>query len=115
MCVNRIFYGEDAINRIEKNKDGSQSWLTAKEKRKVKKISFWKITKESLDLESLREFPNLEVLEIAGFDELQPLQLLNTEVLYEFRKLKCLRLFSCQVKGELDIKRWKRLRTLEID
>lgn len=116
MCINRIFYGEDAISQIEKNaQDGSRKWLTKKEKKKVKKISFWKVTKESLDLESLREFPNLEVVEISGYDELQPLELLHPEVLYEFRKLKCLRLFSCSFKGELDRGEWKHLRTLEID
>ena len=68
-----------------------------------------------MDLDSLREFSNLEVLEIAGFDELKPLELQHLDVLYEFHKLKCLRLLSCQFKGELDLTRWKHLRTLEID
>ena len=115
MCVNHIFYGEDAISNIEKREDGSRNWLTQKEKKKVKKVSLWKITKESLDLETLREFPNLEVLEIAGFDDLRPLELEHLEVLYELRKLKCLRLLACQIHGELDLTRWKHLRTLEID
>lgn len=115
MCINRIFYGEDAISHIEKKKDGSRSWLTAREKRKVKKVSLWKITKESLDLKMLREYPNLEVIEISGYDELQPLVLQHIDVLYDFRKLKCLRLSACQFKGEIDLRKWKRLRTFEID
>ena len=44
-----------------------------KKKKKVKKVSLWKITKESFDLNALCEFPNLEVIEIAGFDEFKPL------------------------------------------
>ena len=108
MCINRIFYGEDAISQIEKNaQDGSRRWLSKKEKKKV--------TKECLDLQYLREFPNLEVVEISGYDELQPLELLHPEVLYEFRRLKCLRLLSCCFQGELDRRGWKHLRTLEID
>lgn len=115
MCINRIFYGEDAISRIEKKEDGSRCWLTAKEKRKVKKVSLWKITKESLDLKTLEEFPNLEVIEISGYDELRPLNLLNIDALYGFRKLKYLRLTACQFKGEIDLTKWKRMRTFEID
>lgn len=115
MCINRIFYGEDAISHIEKKEDGSRNWLTAKEKRKVKKVSLWKITKESLDLKTLQEFPNLEVIEISGYDELQPLVLQHIDILYGFRKLKCLRLSACQIKGEIDFKKWKHLRTFEID
>lgn len=115
MCVNRIFYGEDAICRIERREDGSRNWLTAKEQRKVKKVSLWKISKQSLDLRSLLQFPNLEVVEISGYDELQPLELQHVEVLYQFRKLKCLRLCACHFDGELDTTKWKRLRTFEID
>lgn len=115
MCVNRIFYGEAAISQIERREDGSRTWLTAKEKRKVKKVSLWKITKESLDLHSLQQFPNLEVVEISGYDELQPLELQHLEVLYEFRKLKCLRLSACHFDGKLDITKWKHLQTFEID
>lgn len=96
MCINRIYYGEEAISRIERNEEGKRNWLSKKEKRKLK-VSLWKITKESFDLNALCEFPNLEVIEIAGFDEFKPLELKHIEVLYQFRRLKCLRLSSCLI------------------
>lgn len=86
-----------------------------KKKRKVKKVSLWKITKESFDLNALCEFPNLEVIEIAGFDEFKPLELKHIEVLYQFRRLKCLRLSSCLIPEPFEKGKWKHLRTLEID
>ena len=52
MCINRIYYGEEAISRIERNEEGKRNWLSKKEKKKVKKVSLWKITKESFDLNS---------------------------------------------------------------
>ena len=84
-------------------------------KKKVKKVSLWKITKESFDLNALCEFPNLEVIEIAGFDEFKPLELKHIEVLYQFRRLKCLRLSSCLIPEPFEKEKWKHLRTLEID
>lgn len=86
-----------------------------KKKRKLKKVSLWKITKESFDLNALCEFPNLEVIEIAGFDEFKPLELKHIEVLYQFRRLKCLRLSSCLIPEPFEKGKWKHLRTLEID
>ena len=74
-----------------------------------------KITKESFDLNALCEFPNLEVIEIAGFDEFKPLELKHIEVLYQFRRLKCLRLSSCLIPEPFEKEKWKHLRTLEID
>lgn len=115
MCINRIYYGEEAISRIERNEDGRRNWLSKKEKKKVKKVSLWKITKESFDLNALREFPNLEVVEISGFDEFKPLELKHFEVLYHFRKLKCLRLSSCLISEPVEREKWKHLKTLEID
>lgn len=115
MCINRIYYGEEAISRIERNEEGKRNWLSKKEKKKVKKVSLWKITKESFDLNALREFPNLEVIEIAGFDEFKPLELKHIEVLYQFRRLKCLRLSSCLIPEPFEKGKWKHLRTLEID
>ena len=115
MCINRIYYGEEAISRIERNEEGKRNWLSKKEKKKVKKVSLWKITKESFDLNALCEFPNLEVVEIAGFDEFKPLELKHIEVLYQFRRLKCLRLSSCLIPEPFEKGKWKHLRTLEID
>ena len=115
MCINRIYYGEEAISRIERNEEGKRNWLSKKEKKKVKKVSLWKITKESFDLNALCEFPNLEVIEIAGFDEFKPLELKHIEVLYQFRRLKCLRLSSCLIPEPIEKGKWKHLRTLEID
>ena len=115
MCINRIYYGEEAISRIERNEEGKRNWLSKKEKKKVKKVSLWKITKESFDLNALCEFPNLEVIEIAGFDEFKPLELKHIEVLYQFRRLKCLRLSSCLIPEPFEKGKWKHLRTLEID
>ena len=37
MCINRIYYGEEAISRIERNEEGKRNWLSKKEKKKVKK------------------------------------------------------------------------------
>ena len=104
MCINRIYYGEEAISRIERNEEGKRNWLSKKEKKKVKKVSLWKITKESF-----------EVIEIAGFDEFKPLELKHIEVLYQFRRLKCLRLSSCLIPEPFEKGKWKHLRTLEID
>ena len=111
MCINRIYYGEEAISRIERNEEGKRNWLSKKEKKKVKKVSLWKITKESFDLNALCEFPNLEVIEIAGFDEFKPLELKHIEVLYQFRRLKCLRLSSCLIPEPFEKGKWKHLRT----
>ena len=107
MCINRIYYGEEAISRIERNEEGKRNWLSKKEKKKV--------TKESFDLNARCEFPNLEVIEIAGFDEFKPLELKHIEVLYQFRRLKCLRLYSCLIPDPFEKGKWKHLRTLEID
>ena len=35
MCINRIYYGEEAISRIERNEEGKRNWLSKKEKKKV--------------------------------------------------------------------------------
>ena len=59
-----------------------------KKKKKVKKFLCGRLQKESFDLNALCEFPNLEVIEIAGFDEFKPLELKHIEVLYQFRRLK---------------------------
>ncbi len=116
LCVSiEFYYGEEAISRIERNEEGKRNWLSKKEKKKVKKVSLWKITKESFDLNALCEFPNLEVIEIAGFDEFKPLELKHIEVLYQFRRLKCLRLSSCLIPEPFEKGKWKHLRTLEID
>ena len=45
MCINRIYYGEEAISRIERNEEGKRNWLSKKEKKKVKKVYLWKIKK----------------------------------------------------------------------
>ena len=92
-----------------------QKKLAFEKRKKVKKVSLWKITKESFDLNALCEFPNLEVIEIAGFDEFKPLELKHIEVLYQFRRLKCLRLSSCLIPEPFEKGKWKHLRTLEID
>ena len=96
MCINRIYYGEEAISRIERNEEGKRNWLSKKEKKKVKKVSLWKITKESFDLNALCELKHIEVL-------------------YQFRRLKCLRLSSCLIPEPFEKGKWKHLRTLEID
>ena len=36
MCINRIYYGEEAISRIERNEEGKRNWLSKKEKKKIK-------------------------------------------------------------------------------
>ena len=115
MQVYGVGLGREAISRIERNEEGKRNWLSKKEKKKVKKVSLWKITKESFDLNALCEFPNLEVIEIAGFDEFKPLELKHIEVLYQFRRLKCLRLSSCLIPEPFEKGKWKHLRTLEID
>lgn len=55
------------------------------------------------------------MIEIAGFDEFKPLELKHIEVLYQFRRLKCLRLSSCLIPEPFEKGKWKHLRTLEID
>ena len=40
MCINRIYYGEEAISRIERNEEGKRNWLSKKEKKKVFKLFF---------------------------------------------------------------------------
>ena len=62
MCINRIYYGEEAISRIERNEEGKRNWLSKKEKKKVKKVSLWKITKESFDLNALCELDRKSVV-----------------------------------------------------
>lgn len=116
LCVSIEFITEKRQSvAIERNEEGKRNWLSKKEKKKVKKVSLWKITKESFDLNALCEFPNLEVIEIAGFDEFKPLELKHIEVLYQFRRLKCLRLSSCLIPEPFEKGKWKHLRTLEID
>jgi hypothetical protein len=113
LCVSIEFITEKrqsaALSAMKKAKE------TGFRKKKVKKVSLWKITKESFDLNALCEFPNLEVIEIAGFDEFKPLELKHIEVLYQFRRLKCLRLSSCLIPEPFEKGKWKHLRTLEID
>ena len=101
--------------KIKTAKVSNKRVNSKKEKKKVKKVSLWKVTKESFDLNALCEFPNLEVIEIAGFDEFKPLELKHIEVLYQFRRLKCLRLSSCLIPEPFEKGKWKHLRTLEID
>ena len=67
MCINRIYYGEEAISRIERNEEGKRNWLSKKEKKKVKKVSLWKITKESFDLNALCEFISISQIKMPAF------------------------------------------------
>ena len=48
MCINRIYYGEEAISRIERNEEGKRNWLSKKEKKKVKKVSCGRLQKSPL-------------------------------------------------------------------
>ena len=48
MCINRIYYGEEAISRIERNEEGKRNWLSKKEKKKVKKFLCGRLQKSPL-------------------------------------------------------------------
>lgn len=115
MCANRIFYGTEAISKIEKNSPmmGGQ-WLTEKEIKEVKKISMWKISKESFDIEALHQFKNLEILEISGLYEDKPLIIQNLKLLYKMKKLRSIRLVCCDLGEGLDTSHWKKLKSMEV-
>lgn len=113
MCINRVFYGAEAIRRIEEKKQlFSGQWMTDKEIRQVKKISMWKISKESFDIEALCQFVNLEVLEISGISETQPLFIKNLDALYQMKNLKYIQFECCNLGKELDTGCWKKLKSL---
>jgi len=115
MCINRVFYGTEAINHIEQKRQMFYGqWMTEKEMRKVKKISMWKISKESFDMEALSQFVNLEVLEISGVSESNPIKIKNMSSLYEMKNLKCVQFECCNLGEELDTSHWKKLKTLEL-
>lgn len=115
MCANRIFYGTEAIERIEKNQhEGERQWLTGTEKKKVKKVSMWKISKKSFDMEALKEFTNLEIIEISGLYADRPLKIQNLALLYEMKNLKSIRFICCDIGEELNTSHWKKLKYLEV-
>ena len=48
MCINRIYYGEEAISRIERNEEGKRTGFRKKKKRKLKKFLCGRLQKSPL-------------------------------------------------------------------
>ncbi len=82
MCFNEFLYGVKTVNEMK-----NQS-LSPREIRKVKKLSIWKCSQESFDLNILKRYKKLQILEIVGAREDKPMILENVEALKELKHLK---------------------------